>query len=265
VKKKKPKTRPTGFVPKDAKRAPPIEDTAIDLQTVKAWRVKVVYMQERGRWESLKAGHFVSYTPPSSYDGRAAVTIDGDESEAAEVQKAKSSVWQRTVDWCEARDIHPEEYVRQCFHLLTLGRTFAPEPHQLLGDVYLKHWTETQGKRADSIKLALQMERNTASQHFALRHKVYSDKEEVAQIAVIADGSTLGLSPLFRFCLASGGSTPRVRRLAQRLFVEAVLQFESSRRLYKRYWADILPPGFSKSSRDAYPQLLRELWIARKE
>jgi len=259
-----PKTRPTGFVPANAERVPVPETNEVDVQSIKAWRVKTIYMQERGRWETLKVGKLVTYVPPRSYDGRGAVYIDGIESAETTVVKAKTSVWQRIVDWCEARKINPEEYVRQCFKLLKLERLRAPEPAQLLGDVYFAKWNELQGKRDAEVALELSIEKDIASRHYSVRKMVYEDSEEFAQIYVIADGAALGLSPLFRYCLASAGGTRNVSRLARRLLPEAVMQFESSRRFYRRHWKAVLPPGFSKQSKALYPILLAKFWAERK-
>lgn len=253
-----PKTRPTGHPPSGARRPPP-SARPVSEQTVKAWRVKVVYMQERGRWETLKAGELVEYRPPRKYDGRAAVTIDGEHEE----EKAKSSVWQKLVDWCKKKKIGPESYIRYAFQSVPLTYTSAPEPDQLMGDKYLKRWKKGKEKRRNDVRLQLEIQRETARRHITVRQMVYEQPAEKAQIAVIAGGGDLGLSPLFCYCLATSIGTKKMRRIAQRLKAEAVLQFESSRKLYKELWAEFLPEGFARESRELYPYLLAKLWTDR--
>lgn len=258
-----PKTKPTGHVSSTAKRGPgpdAKDDSPEAVQSVKAWRTKVAYMQERGRWETMKAGKVVQYQPPGSYDGKRAIVDE----ENNVLEKAQEPIWDKLVAWCEKRDIPPEEYVRQCFKLLKMSRHNAPEPKQLMGDVYLDKWNETKDKREEEVKLELRIQREIALRHLTVHMKVYERSSEVAQITVIAEGESLGLSPLFRYCLAVAGDTKDIRRMARRLLAEAVLQFESSRKLYKRHWKDVLPEGFSKQSKELYPYLLQKLWTSRK-
>jgi hypothetical protein len=217
-------------------------------------------MQERGRWETLRAGKVVVYRPPKSYDGQQAVTIEDE----LEVVKAKPSVWVRIVEWCEARKLNPEQYIRQCFKLQGMQKRNAPEPGQLLGDTYYNKWKETRGSRAAEIKLDLAQERGIAIRHLNLRKHCYQDSDEAAQLEVIVDGDDLGLSPLFRYCLAVSTSSKNAKKLARRLIAEAVLQFECERRLYKLHWAEVLPKGFSKLSARLYPCLLGKLWEQQK-
>lgn len=263
AKKKKPigpKTRPTGHPPKGAQRPPPAP-TQVTEQTVKAWRVKVVYMQERGRWETLKLGEVVEYQPPAKYDGKAPVTLDKE----VVLEAGKSSLWQKIVDWCRSRKIGPESYIRYCFQALPLTYTSAPEPDQLLSDKYLKKWKKGREKRRIDVKLQLDLQKEKARREMTLRQLVYEQPAERAQIGVIAGGGDLGLSPLFCYCLAVSIGTPKMRKIAQRLKAEAILQFESSRKLYKELWAEFLPKGFARESRELYPYLLAKLWTARKK
>lgn len=255
-----PKTRPTGHPPKGARRPPP-SARPVSVQTVKAWRVKVVYMQERGRWETLKSGHVVEYVPPAKYDGRAAITVDGE----YEVERLKSSTWQRIVDWCKARKIPPEAYVRYCFKALPIHHTTAPEPAQLLSEKYLAKWEKGREKRRTDVRLQLEIQKEKARREMTVRQLVYEQPAERAQIGVVGGGGGLGLSPLFCYCLAVSIGTPKMRKIARRLKAAAVLQFESSRKLYKELWAEFLPEGFARESRELYPYMLAKLWTEREK
>lgn len=262
-KRKAPKTLPTGFVPPGTKRFVPtfVVVAETSAESLKAWRVKNVYMQERGRFESTRAGRYVQYVPPGKYDGRAAVTVEGE----YELEKMKASAWQAIVDWCKGRKVNPEAYVRQCFATIPLAQTRAPEPGQLLGDAYWGRWQATKDKRREEIRVALKIQKDTARRHLTVRQQLYGQTAEFAQICVFSDGRALGLSPLFCYCLATSIGTKKLLRIAGRLKAEAVLQFETSRALYKKFWADVLPGGFARESKDLYPYLLAKLWAARKK
>lgn len=257
AKKIGPKTKPTGFVPSGARKVPSVK--RVSEQTVKAWRVKIVYMQERGRWETLKSGEMVRYRPPASYDGMSAVKIDGEYT----VEKAKSSIWQKLVDWCASRKINPEAYVRQCFACVPLKTPTAPEPRQLMGEVYLGRWKKNKDKRRMEIRIALEVQKATAKKHLTVRQLLYEQTAEFAQIGVLSEGASLGLSPLFCYCLAVKIGTKKLLRMARRYEGEAILQFEVSRALYRKLWAEFLPRGFAARSKDLYPVLLTRLWADR--
>lgn len=259
TKKFTPKTKPTGAVPTNAKRVPAKED--VNIQTVKAWRVKVVYMQERGRWQTLKIGELSRYRPPKRYDGVPDTTY---EDGGPVLSKGRPSVWQSIVDWCEERNINPELYVRQCFATVPFGFNFAPEPGQLLGDKYYQRWVAGKEDRVEEIATSLEIQKDIARRHLTVRQSAYGEPKWHAQIAVLSDGPALGLSPLFCYSLAISIDTAKLRRLARRLKTEAILQFETNRVCYKKLWKDFIPEGFSKESKKLYPQLLAQLWLRRK-
>lgn len=251
-KKFKPKTKPTGFEPSDRVRKKP-PDPKDQFNTSMALRVKVAYAQERSRWESLKAGETVEYRPPKKYDGFAPVTIDDE----AEVQPGKASKWQHIADWCAARDINPLEFIRVCFADLPM-RELAPEPGQLCGPTYERKWQKLYPKIEERLRLALEVQRNAARDEYLTRVGLYKDSEDAAALYV-ATTSSIDLSPLFRYCFATSIGTKKMLRVAQKYVAEAILQFECYRKLYKKAWADALPDGFSKMSKELYPVVLAKL------
>lgn len=251
-KKFKPKTKPTGFEPSDrVVKKPP--DPVDALNTNLALRVKVAYIQERARWESLKSGELVEYRPPKKYEGMRPVTIDDE----AEVQPGKASKWQHIADWCEARSINPLEFIRVCFADLPM-RELAPEPGQLCGPTYERKWAKLYPKMEERLCTSLAVQRNAARSCYLLRTGLYKDSAADAALYV-ATTSSIDLSPLFRYCFAVSIGTKKMLRVADKYLAEAILQFECYRKLYKKTWADALPDGFSKMSRKLYPVVLAKL------
>lgn len=253
-KKFKPKTTPTGFQPADKSKVGKKPVTGPRVSTVKAWLVKVTYIQERSRWESFKQGETVTYRPPRSYDGKKAVTYDDE----LEVESAKNSVWQKIVEWCEKRKIQPEEYVRSAFTDLPVYRQTAPEPNQIMGAKYESKWKEVSVKMEERLAASLAAEKALALRHVVVNQSLYGDTAEFAQHCVLTDGN-IDLSPLFRYCLAISIGGKLMRKIARKFQAEAVLQFECYRRQYKKTWADVLPEGFSAMSKRLYPAVLAKL------
>jgi len=256
----KPKTTPTGF-PVDRSKVVKVEkpkELAID--DLLAWRVKVCYTVERSRWESFKAGTKVNYKPPRSYDGVKAVTIDGEPDGV--IESARSSVWHKIVNWCEARKISPVEYVRVCFSGLPMIQ-MAPEPKQLLGGKYESIWNKLWVQMPEQLALDLEMQKNVARINIVVNQTVYEETPEDAQLLVITD-SSLDLSPLFRHCLAKSIDTKQMRKVARTFQAEAVLQFECYPKLYKRVWREVLPPNFAEMADNLYPYVLAKLGMGYK-
>jgi len=261
-----PKSRPTGRPPPGAWRVPPGESPVAPprprrLEPLAAWRVKAVYTQERSRWETLKAGEPVRYRPPAAYDGRPAVTVEGE----LELERLRSSVWQRVVDWCAARRVPAEAYVRYCFRCVPLRWSKAPEPAQLLTDRWLARWQEGKHRRREEARLELEIQKRTARTQLLVRQKVHGQTPERATLWVCVNGGALGLSPLFCYCLALAVGGAELRRVARELRPRAVLQFEAARPAYRKAWASVLPAGFARESRRLYPHLLAALWASRGE
>lgn len=263
-----PKTPPTGRPPPGAKPGPPPERAAPALppETLKAWRVKNVYAQERGRWETLKTGRTVVFTPPAKWDGHPAKRLSdaNDDDPNGEVERMRGSEWQKIVDWCRKWKLPPEAYVRQCFANVPFTQTKAPDPGQLCGDAYHDRWKATFEKRQARLEQALRSERETAARHVAVRQAAYGETAEFAAAYVLLNGAELGLSPLFRYCFAVALDTVEAGRTAARLEAAAVLQFETNRPLHRLVWAEFLPPGFAARAKTMYPYLLAKLWSRRK-
>ncbi len=251
----KPKTKPTGFEPSDRVVKPPVERAAKQMVTNAALRVKVVYVQERSRWESLRSGETVYYTPAKKYEGVLQSVMADDHSVV--VEAGRGSTWQALVDWCEKRGFRPEEYVRLSFEAVPM-QDVAPQPDQLMGPKYQKKFEKLYPLLEEKLGVALANQKRVARTALIVRQTVYGEEPDFAQLVVATD-SHLDLSPLFRYCFAFSIGTKKMLRVARKFQAEAVLQFECYRRAYKKSWADSLPAGFARMSRELYPFVLAKL------
>lgn len=259
--KPRPKTKPTGAPPPGAKRGgPPPDATKIPPETVRAWRVKATYVQERTRWEFLKTG-VAAYTPAKSYDGLAPTRMADDAT--VEINKARSSVWQSLLDWCDARAIPAEEYIRYCFERLPPTKKNPPEPDNLKNAAHEAAWRDGADDRETCLRLELKSQVETARCELTIHRTVFGDDVKTSRMCVLGS-ATLGLSPLFRYCMAMRIGSKSCLGLADRLFGLAVIQFETNRALYLKVWADWLPPEFDEESRQVYPYLLSKFWVSRR-
>jgi hypothetical protein len=214
--------------------------------------VRVAYIQERGRWESLKSRKPITYKPPRRYDGVRPVTIDGE----VTLENGQVSVWAKIITWCEARTIPPTEYIRVCFANLPMI-SCAPEPIQLLGEKYLQIWNDTWEGMPIKLQEELTSQHQIARTNMIVQQRVYGETPEDAQLLVLTD-SSLELSPLFRYCIAASINTKPLRRVATTFRAEAVLQYECYPTLYAAAWRDILPKGFAELSKTAYPAVIAQ-------
>lgn len=245
---RRPNSRPTGRPPGGARRREPDEKEV--LKDGLAAAVKLVYVRARSRWMSRTADAPVEYRPPRSYEGRAAVSIDG----AAEVQKASPSEWASLAEWLTRHRLPPVGYITLAFELLPHD-VFAPEPRQLKSDKYLKLWADNAPLVENRLRVQLARERREAEAQLTLQESGYGRTRDQAVRYVMAAGD-MALSPLFRYCLAVVIDSEVSRKCAERWEARAVLQFEQHRAEYLATWDAVLPEGFAERSRKIYPHLL---------
>lgn len=249
----RPKTQPTGFPAGGSSAARPPAPAAADAGLARL--VKVAYVLERRRWEALKTGTAVPYVPPAAYDGTEDETVDGE----LVVTRGRPSAWQQIVDWCQARDYPPQEYVRAAFTDLPLRQT-APEPRQLLGPVYARKWAAVAATLEQRLTEDLLRQAEAARTAILVNCDLYGYAPARAHRIVLTD-SFNELSPLFRYCTAVSLDTPQMRKVSQTFAAEAVLQFKTFPRQYAKTWGDFLPRGFAAFADEAYPKVLARIGI----
>jgi hypothetical protein len=203
-----------------------------------AARVRRMYVDLRTQYESLLAGEPVLYTPPRRYDGQPAVVIEDD----LVVEKGVKSVWMKLAEFLLARGYAPDMYLRLVLdpHRLRLGRT--PEPGQLMTPDCVRYFEKLHARLGESLQVALNTQRAVATASIQGLESTGMSRDEA--VAVVLCDKGMGLSPLFRYCLARSMPLPRFQRLARRFLPGALAQFAMYRQQYARVWRAFLPVGF---------------------
>lgn len=212
--------------------------------------IRWAYIMERSRWESFMAGERITYRVPNLYDGKPVSKQEGEHT----IRVCKPNIWDKLAGWFFEMMINPEAYISFQFDMLSLEDRHPPEPQQLTSDRYLRLWERDKEKLSERIRVRLLCEKQEA-ENMAGRLKAGGATDEVAW-AYTLNNSGLELSPLFRYCLASMLYGRAFRRIASRNEAGAIAQFERYRRFYKEHWKTLLPQGFSKRSKELYPNLL---------
>lgn len=236
-----PKSKPTGFVPSGAKRGPSKAASKQAYFSPEELAVRDAYCVQRSRWESIRERAVIVYKPPESYDGRPPITVDGE----LVLDKAKPSIWRKLADWFAERQINPDVYMRVQFASLPQDARRVPEPAQIISDRYLQVWSVGKDDIANRVRLALRNEKGIADDKITSFQSKYGFKAEDAYAGTLTL-ATLGLSPLFRYCLARSIRGERFKKIARRWRRMAVLQYMAERHFYLELWASILPKGFDE-------------------
>jgi len=251
--KRKPKSASSTPTASARKRAEVQPEEWREL-TDEAKAVRAAYKSERTRWESFKAGEPVDYSVPRRYNGTPPLKVDGE----LEIEKGAVNVWQRLANFFLEEEIDAASYITVLFDGL-MGKLKkvdkrAPEPPQLLAKEYQEIWHQNKDAVIERIRVSLLIEKNRAEQRFSsLRFGGRAAKD--AWASVLTD-SSMELSPLFRYCIASRIGGNRFGRIAAHYESRAVMQFERYRPFYRKQWKALLPKGFAKRSRVLYPQLV---------
>lgn len=258
MEKKRPSTKPTGFVPAEAKKPPPSDEKA-NLLTTRLWYIRSCYKQERTRWEAMKEGKPVEYKIPRAYDGRPGVSVEGEHT----LVKAAPSQWSLLQKWCDEYGIVPESFIRIAFRALPVSG-HAPEPAQLRSQKFLAKWRDLIEELPEELGTALTNEKRIAANEIAVRQRIQGDTYEYACVQTLT-ASHLAMSPLFRYCLAHNINTKKTRKVAGKLEAQAILQFECYPTLYAKAWAAVLPDGFAERAKELYPYILTRLGAGEPE
>lgn len=211
-----------------------------------AFTIREIYVRERSAAEQLLYGGEFRYRPPHSYDGSFRPT---------QGMVAEDSVWHKMMLFYAAQKIDPHAFMGYMFGRCEPGGRL-PEPNMLYGPKSIAKWERAQEEKGREIETILTVQTQIAKNQIGYLQRICERKVHDSYAMVLAD-TTLALSALFRYCLASSIEGSRFRRIAANYEVDASLQFERYRKYYLRHWKDFLPNGFAKRSGKVYAMLYR--------
>jgi hypothetical protein len=250
MKKKRPKS--AAFVPGAARIPLSKVDDRDEVKERYLDQVRECYVQERTRWESLKAGRPVEYFAPRSYDGAPALTVDGDPE--ATVSAARPNVWSDLYEALRKHNIDPIAYVRLVFSMLQRELARAPEPQQLVKSKYLDLWTRYKDRIADQFQIALNVENDLLRRNFACYREV-GVSPEISHYRILLN-KTIPLSPLLRYCVARHLNSARFDKVAEKFKDAAMDQYMRHPDQYRSIWGRLIPADFHDLVVRTYPILL---------
>jgi len=159
------------------------------------------------------------------------------------VIKTVESVWSKKYRSLLSHHLQPEQYLRVLFYGVGGTAKPPPTPQQLDAESYREIYRETQKTLFDQVQCRL---RSQASIGRTQARLACDDGESVedAVYAVVCD-SSLPLSPLFRYCLASSQSGDRFRIKQRQLELPAALQFTVCPAIYSELLGKSLPDEFA--------------------
>jgi len=189
--------------------------------------VRQAYIAARRAWEQRFTAKESSYLPGPMWDGG---ELHG---------RRYQPVWPKVVTYLMQRhfDGSIEEYMDVQFR--QSGLTRPPAPNQVFNDgawqSYLKRPIIPDLRRRE-----FKTQGSKAAVEVAMLEDLDGYDKEQATLRVVLNAD-LQLSPLFRYCLASSVGTPAGDELAQKLFGQALKQFQSDVAGYQEHWASMLP------------------------
>lgn len=226
----------------DRRSRGPEEDDGVVTLSKAALLVRRIYIDERTRYETTIKGMTGRYVPKKEWDGTTTKQTDG-----RTVRRSQRPAWEQLAEFVVENKIDPHAYLAAVFADLRINER-VPTPYNLSGDDMLDRWLEIRKGCEKNIELSFRIETKLALKKITYWQVVMSFKPERATRTTLVD-DTLGLSPLFRHCLAYA---ERHDDIADHFYEAAVMQFMQYETFYKRHWVKMLPKGFAAEAVRAY-------------
>ena len=224
-----------------------MDRNAPDWLSKEARLVRSAYIAARTRYEQACKGMTGVYVPNLKMDGRSP-KYRGDKI----IEKAVVSDWQQIADLCIAEKINPKTYIATIFASLDPHAKMAPNPNYFYGQKALDRWRLLRRGQERSIELSLRSETEAAANKMGFYLSMGFKKRRAYRTTLLDD--SLGLSPLFRYCVAVSLNYDDI---AEHFYEAAVTQFAEFDRYYLKFWAEMLPKGFAKRALADFEKLIR--------
>ena len=226
-------------------------------------KLKETYIIERRIYETNRDGKASKYLPSSKYDGSTDSPFDRDISrreESVEIAKVEST-WLKQARILRVAQIDPVDYVRRIFFMIDGVSTTPPTPHDLTSARAMDLYRQGCEGKLEDIERAWRIQCEAAEIRILVQQAVGSTaKRKVsmrkATLDVLYDRS-VGLSALFRYCLAKSMKHPKFEQLAAIYEGDAATQYIRSSREYDQVWGDWITDEFRRATPKLYAQRTR--------
>jgi hypothetical protein len=202
-----------------------------------AAEVKRTYMEERRMFYIRTRGEEDNHSPREN----SVAYWDGGRDHRGVVHKSK---WDTIVQFALKHKVDPIELIHASFEMCESN--LAPLPNQITSTRALEDLKKSRVEVLEDLKLQYASYTREAKQAFTLwrtyRPVIKPDIEIWKEVVV---SSALELSPLYRYCLASGlGLT----QLAEFWANEATMSYIRAPDMYDEVLGDAIPPGFREEA-----------------
>jgi hypothetical protein len=243
-----------------ARKRLPRETEFSDAERRLAQIIRQTYIDDRTAWETMRRGVAFTYVPPLIYDeGKKGIS----EEAAAEIKDRRKreaakrrvpSVWLELATKFIHRRLDPEEFIHRMFERSDKSR--PPEPGQLLDEKFIEEYDNVLRAEHSEVADSLKVQKQLAASH--ILYWQHAGMNFVSSHATVLLDEDLDLSALFRMCLAYGlmDRDKVFKKIVKEYMGRAAVQFERSRREYRRTWGDFIPVDFVKRSRRLYEEAL---------
>jgi hypothetical protein len=210
-------------------------------------RLRKSYIVQRRLYESNRDGTLSTYMP-SRRDLRTPSVEDSEVKDVFMVQAKK--LYQQGIG--------PEEYVEKVFAQLVGKVTSCPRPSQLTSARCMALYRDANKTLKEDIQRAFTIQRKVARRAIVVKCNVDKSSVEDAMNETIRDES-LPLSALFRYCLALSKDAQKVKRLAERYYILAAVQYYPKRDIYDQVWGECIPDDFREDAATIYEGIAQQM------
>lgn len=204
--------------------------------------IRGLYIRRRRDLEGAHTGRKSHYLPGPHWDG--GVTKKGHQ---------RSSIWLKVAEFCVEHGLDHFNYVSQLF--INSSPRFIPQPNHLTSARVLESYRQESCYSSASSQTAYiaeafeaEKDRLASRLHDWADIINYDDSREYTEVevqrAILGDGS-IGLTPLFRFCLAI---QKKQDDIAEEYYGGALLQYIKYPEAYSAVWGSLIPAWFNEAA-----------------
>ena len=226
-------------------------------------KLKNTYVFERRVLEQFRSGIKATYKPSPALDGKSSFDTPEEKSKLV-------SAWEQAYrKLSKSQDSEPPQYVRILFYILRGSSVSIPTVSQLASPNMLEMVNDFLPNRVLTTRQQFVAESQRAQSAIRLNQKGAGYPLGLSVYYAIVD-SRLGLSPLFRYCLAAettkqlrarkveGEHCEKLDRLAKQFELFAAMDYTLFPDTYDEVWGSVIPLPLRVAAYDLLEAALAE-------